>query len=89
LPLADRLILWASSLQLPFSLLSLGHEALFLCLFSALLFVYARIQHLNDKEFWANQQLIGSKREKEKSEGNGFMNGFKGDHFIAHFISFN
>jgi len=29
-------------------------------------------------EFWTNQQLIGSKKEKEKSEGDGFMNGFQG-----------
>nr|CAD2172329.1 unnamed protein product [Meloidogyne enterolobii] len=39
-----QLIIWSICLQLPFSLLSISHEALFLCLFSAFLNVYFQLE---------------------------------------------
>ncbi|KAL3106090.1 hypothetical protein niasHT_025479 [Heterodera trifolii] len=45
--LSDRLILWLSSLKLPFVFLSIGHEALFLPIFSVFLMLYVHLEHPN------------------------------------------
>ena len=42
--LNNQLIIWNICMQIPFSLLSISHEALFLSLFSTLLFVYFQLE---------------------------------------------
>jgi hypothetical protein len=64
---ADRLVLWSGSLQLPFALLSLSYEALFLCLFSLLLFIFVHLMMAHENpyaanNFWATSNFIDIKR---------------------------
>lgn len=52
--LSERIICWLSALFLPYSLLSLAYESLFVLLFSVLLFIYVRLEfsHLSDGQFF-------------------------------------
>uniref|UniRef100_A0AC34FNQ5 GPI ethanolamine phosphate transferase 1 n=1 Tax=Panagrolaimus sp. ES5 TaxID=591445 RepID=A0AC34FNQ5_9BILA len=52
--LSERIICWLMALFLPYSLLSLAYESLFVLLFSVLLFTYVRLEfsHLSDEQFF-------------------------------------
>uniref|UniRef100_A0A914YIP1 GPI ethanolamine phosphate transferase 1 n=1 Tax=Panagrolaimus superbus TaxID=310955 RepID=A0A914YIP1_9BILA len=52
--LSERIISWLMALFLPYSLLSLAYESLFVLLFAVLLFTYVRLEfsHLSDEQFF-------------------------------------
>lgn len=66
---AGRILAWFSSLYVPYSLLSLSYESLFLEVFFVLLFVYIRTQfsHISDEEFWELQ--LRAKRNEYEERG--------------------
>uniref|UniRef100_A0AC35G6A4 GPI ethanolamine phosphate transferase 1 n=1 Tax=Panagrolaimus sp. PS1159 TaxID=55785 RepID=A0AC35G6A4_9BILA len=52
--LSERIICWLLALFLPYSLLSLAYESLFVLIFSIVLFTYVRLEfsHLSDEQFF-------------------------------------
>lgn len=52
--LAERLVCWLAALFLPYSLLTLAYESIFVLVFSVLLFTYVRLEysHISDDQFF-------------------------------------